>query len=272
MLTDFQHELLVLLAANRSPDSAFAGGAVLNRDNPRMSRDLDIEHASIEATIASFEIDRRVLERAGYAVALNERFPIHRGHIQAAASRGDKVTLLEWTTDSAARFFPVLKDEVFGWALHPLDLATNKILALAGRREPRDYYDIVELHRHGTAVAALAWAAFGKDAGLTPELILDEIARNSNYTADQLKQIDVPGQLDPVALKRDFLAGIAAARDLFATLPYEQAGFLYLDANERACAPDPAAVAAGRLVLHGVTVGGAWPSALPDQPRGTPSP
>ena len=57
----------------------------------------------------------------------------------------------------------------------------NKVLAMAGRREPRDYYDVVRLHQSGVPLAALAWAAPAKDPGFTPELIIDEINRNSNY-------------------------------------------------------------------------------------------
>ncbi len=260
MLTEFQRELLRLLAANRSPNSVFAGGAVLNREGSRLSRDLDIEQYSVEATAASFQADRSVLEAHGYEVEVSGGYPLHRGHIQAVASGGQQATRLEWTTDSAVKFFPAVEDEEFGWCLHPLDLATNKILALAGRREPRDYFDIVQLQRGGITIAALAWAAFAKDAGLTPELILDEIARNSNYTATELKAIQTTEPIDPVALKRDFLAGIAEARDLFARLPYEQAGHLYLDHDRRACRPDAKAVETKTLVLHGATVGGAWPT------------
>jgi hypothetical protein len=40
--------------------------------------------------------------------------------------------------DNDFRFFPAQRDEVFGYVLHPLDLATNKAMAAAGRREPRD--------------------------------------------------------------------------------------------------------------------------------------
>lgn len=40
-LTDLQSRLLRLLAAHRSPDSYVAGAAVLNRDGPRFSGDID---------------------------------------------------------------------------------------------------------------------------------------------------------------------------------------------------------------------------------------
>ena len=41
-LTDFQRELLAVLAKGRNPNSHFAGGATLNRNNPRLSDDFAI--------------------------------------------------------------------------------------------------------------------------------------------------------------------------------------------------------------------------------------
>jgi hypothetical protein len=38
---------------------------------------------------------------------------------------------IEWTRDSAFRFFPLVGHDDFGLVLHPFDLATNKVLALA---------------------------------------------------------------------------------------------------------------------------------------------
>ena len=40
--------------------------------------------------------------------------------------------------DSEFRFFPVMKDETFGYVLYRVDLATNKVTAAAIRREVRD--------------------------------------------------------------------------------------------------------------------------------------
>jgi hypothetical protein len=45
---------------------------------------------------------------------------------------------LEWVADSDFRFFPTIRDETFGYIPHPVDLATNKVAAAYGRREPRD--------------------------------------------------------------------------------------------------------------------------------------
>jgi len=38
---------------------------------------------------------------------------------------------------------PPIEVEAVGFVLHPVDLAINKVLALAGRDEPRDMIDIL---------------------------------------------------------------------------------------------------------------------------------
>jgi hypothetical protein len=36
-------------------------------------------------------------------------------------------------------------DDLFGYVLHPVDLAINKLMAAAGRREVRDVIDLVTI-------------------------------------------------------------------------------------------------------------------------------
>jgi hypothetical protein len=58
------------------------------------------------------------------------------GKPDATVSRGGEAMRLEWVTDAAFRFFPTQPDELFGYVLHPIDLATNKASAAADRRGP----------------------------------------------------------------------------------------------------------------------------------------
>src|ERR1700723_1847075 len=52
-------------------------------------------------------------------------------------------------SDADFRFFPAIADALFGYRLHVADLATNKALAAAGRREPRDVLDLIYIdERH----------------------------------------------------------------------------------------------------------------------------
>jgi hypothetical protein len=41
---------------------------------------------------------------------------------------------------------PHCPHQTFGYVLHPVDLAMNKVMAAAGRRELRDVIDLVPVH------------------------------------------------------------------------------------------------------------------------------
>jgi hypothetical protein len=47
----------------------------------------------------------------------------------AAVTKGDDGTRLEWVVDCDFRFFPTMRDEVFGYVLHSVDLAMNRVMA-----------------------------------------------------------------------------------------------------------------------------------------------
>jgi hypothetical protein len=76
---------------------------------------------------------------------------------------------LEWVADSDFRFFPTIRDEVFGYMLHPINLAANKVAAAYGRREPRDVVDLLTIHEQILPLGAAVWASVGKASGFTPE-------------------------------------------------------------------------------------------------------
>ncbi len=261
-LTPLQRRVLRVIAKNRSPDSRVAGGAPLARLSGRTSDDIDIFHDAAEAVLRAAEIDADALKAAGFGIELTNR---GRSVVDGVVGRSSgESTRIQWSQDSAVRFFPAVKDRLFGYRLHDLDLAVNKVLAMAGRREPRDYYDLIRLHEAGMRLAILAWAAPAKDAGFTPELILDEVNRNSNYREGELKAEFADA--DPRAMKKVLLAATREARDLFPSLPLAQVGHLYLDRKGRAVLPDPQGVREGRLTLHGAVVRGAWPE-LPEERR-----
>jgi hypothetical protein len=266
-LTELQKRILRVIAEHRTPDSHVAGGTALMADRERYSSDIDIFHDASGAVATCAASDVAALKNAGFTVDVAQR---GEAFIEADVSdeNGD-FAKLQWAVDSAVRFFPAVKDAVFGYRLHELDLAVNKVLAMAGRREPRDYYDVVRLHEAGIALAALAWAAPGKDAGFTPELVIDEINRNSSYTEDQMRaSITSAAVPDLRRMKATLLAATSEARALFPRLPLEQVGQLYLGPDGRAVLPDPEGVAAGLLTLHGASARGAWPRLTPAAPGG----
>ncbi len=109
---------------------------------------------------------------------------------------------MEWVFDSAFRFFPVEPDLDLGWRLNFWDVATNKVLALAGRSEVRDLVDVVYLHEQHLCLGALAWAAAGKDPGMTPEAIIHWARRNAIYRPEDLSDLQLSAPLNLTMISR----------------------------------------------------------------------
>jgi hypothetical protein len=179
-LSSLQIEILRLLASHRDPESFVGGSTPLNRNTLRYSGDIDVFHDREERVSAAALNDASVLEAAGYAVKWLRQLPsIHTAQIQS----GNESTRLEWVADSDYRFFPAIKDELFGCVLHPVDLAINKAMAAAGRREVRDIVDLLITHEAVLPLGAIVWAAVDKSPGFTPEGLIAEIRRNSSHSA-----------------------------------------------------------------------------------------
>jgi hypothetical protein len=253
-VTEFQKEVLRLLARNRDPNSFVAGGTVINRDvdSPRFSRDIDIFHDAEEAVRISFERDSGLLEVSGFDISTTINQP---SFVRAIITRGADELKLDWAVDSAFRFFSAQQDEEFGYALHPLDLATNKVLAIAGRFEARDFIDVMYFERQGISLGLLAWAAAGKDPGLTPDLILDNCKRFSRMDPEQFRQVLGRSNLNYVQLRSDWFNMIERAQAVVESLPPAEVGCLYLDQNGKLVDP----ISHPEATLHFGSVGGAIP-------------
>jgi hypothetical protein len=142
----------------RGPDSYLAGGAALHvaPNSHRFSNALDFFHDSEERVATAFAADAEVLRRAGLGLEVELSQP---GHIRALVSQGSDSTRIDWAHDSSWRFMPPVRVEGGGYLLHDIDLAINKLLALAGRDEPRDYVDILYVHERVLALGALCRAS-----------------------------------------------------------------------------------------------------------------
>jgi len=167
--------------------------------------------------------------------------------------------LVEWVFDSAFRFFPVEPDELAGWRLNLYDAATNKLLALMGRGEPRDYLDILFFHQRHLSLGALCWAAAGKDPGVNPFMILQECQRTTHFRPEQFRELQLAAPLDLQGWKRIWIEASNAAESLLQRLPAEEVGCLYLDAGGKPVTPDPASAEFSTLRRHFGSVRGAWP-------------
>ena len=225
-LTKLQKEVCTLIAANRvsSGESYIAGGTALNYaiNAQRLSHDIDIFHDSNEALRISYENDCELLEAENYRV---EVIRDARSFIEVVVSNGDERVVLQWLRDSAFRFFPLVQDNQFGLVLHPFDLATNKVLAMVGRLEVRDWVDVINCSKKIQSLGLMAWAASGKDPGFSPVAILSEAQRSSRYSKVELDQLDFAEfEPDIVSLSCEWKKILANAYREIALLPHEQAG------------------------------------------------
>jgi hypothetical protein len=257
-IADFEKTVLRLLAANRNPESFVAGATVLLRDEKshRWSQDIDVFHDTAESLKSAADADAAVLEKHHYQVTWDNVQPTFR---RALIARDGRMTKLEWVFDSAFRFFPVQPDAELGYVLNFWDAATNKVLALAGRGELRDYLDVLHLHRQHLSLGSLVWAACGKDTGYTPQFLIEEAQRLARYPASLLANLTLREPVDLVDCKKQWLAAASAARALFDQLPAEEIGCLYLDAAGKPVTPDPASAEFPALRRHFGAVRGAWP-------------
>jgi hypothetical protein len=176
-LSKIQSDVLRLLASHRDPESYVAGATPLNRSAARYSSDIDVFHDREERVASAASADTETLQAAGYAIAWLRQLPLV---YTAGVTQGDAGTRLEWVVDSDYRFFPTMPDEMFGYVLHPVDLAMNKAMAAAGRREVRDLVDLVTVHETILPLGAVIWAAVEKAPGFTPEGLIAEMQRNAS--------------------------------------------------------------------------------------------
>jgi len=267
-LTSFQRDICRILAERRrnGGESYVAGGVALNEllRQPRLSRDVDLFHDTEAALAATWPADRATLEAAGCAVQVTRET---LGFVEAVATRAGQTLLIQWARDSAFRFFPLLEDQLLGLTLHPLDLAANKVLALVGRLEPRDWIDVLSCDEKLQPLGYLVWAACGKDPGFSPLSLLAEARRSSRYSQTELQSLDFAGPMpDAAALSRQWHATLQRAQHICTLLPAPEAGKCVLTHGGDLCryAPDelhdPAKLET--LKFHPGSIGGTWPRIL----------
>ncbi len=259
-LTDFQGALLVTLAAAPNEDRYLAGGAAIHfaPTSTRYSDDLDFFHDSEVRVAKAFAADRALLDEAGYAVEVEVSQP---GFIRAIVRRGEGATRVDWAHDSAWRFMPLVHDPLGGLLLHPVDLAINKVLALAGRDEPRDFVDILHVHQHVLPLGALCWAAVGKDPGFTPLSLLELLKRRGRNRPEDFARLHLAEPFDLPAAKQTWLAALEDAEQFIRSRPADEAGALYYSTvTQRFIVPTADQdLAASGIVLHFGGPGGVVP-------------
>lgn len=259
-LTDFQRGVLAVIAPNRAPDSYLAGGTALHfaPESARYSHDLDLFH-DLETRVAeAFSADTSLLRSAGYELEILLSQP---GFIRAIVSRDGRSTQVDWAHDSAWRFMPTVRDELGGYLLHPMDLATNKALALAGRDEPRDFVDVLYILETLLPLGPLVWAAVAKDPGYNPSSLLEQLRRRGKVRPEEISRLDLSRPFDVESAKRAWRSALDEAERFIQERPPDEAGCLYWSPERiRFVAPDPSAsIEEQGLILHFGRMGGVLP-------------
>lgn len=253
-LSKIQTEILRIIAQHRDPQSYVAGATPLNREMARFSQDIDLFNDREERVEIAAETDAAALRAAGYQVSWVRRLS---AIFTAAVEKGGEVTRLEWVVDSDYRYFPTVRDGQFGFMLHPVDLALNKMMAAAGRREVRDIVDLAMVHEKILPLGALAWAAVEKFPGFTPEGLIGQIRRNLHHPREEWNRLASAEAIDPDQVLARLREALDEAEEFVARMPTDRFGALFLKDGE-VVQPDPERLE--NYQEHHGHRGGQWPS------------
>lgn len=227
-LSEIQKRILGLLTQNRHSGSHLAGASAIHAspDSNRYSGDLDLFHDNEQAVAEAYARDTQLLKESGFTIDTKLSQP---GFIRALVSDQTGAVLIDWAYDSAWRFMAPVVVEGMGHVLHPVDLAINKVLALAGREEARDWVDILYLDQNLISLGALVWAAVGKDPGLNPSMLLELLSRKGRVFQRDLDRLDLNIKVDLDALHQQWRHSLKDAKAFVNARPGNEAGHLYVD-------------------------------------------
>ena len=136
--------------------------------------------------------------------------------------------MVDWAHESAWRFLPLVPLRGGGVMLDPIDLAINKLVALANRREPRDLVDVLYADAHILPFAALVWAVVEKNPGLNPASYLEQFRRRT-LTPEDAAYLRFTGTYDVAAAARRFRELVNDADSFIAENTQREPGALLQD-------------------------------------------
>lgn len=226
-LSDIQRTVLAAISENRSEVSHLAGASAIQASpkSIRYSGDLDFFHDTEEAVAGAFAKDRGVLEKLDFSVSPILSQP---GFIRARVARQGEEVLVDWAHDSAWRFMPTISLEGIGNVLHPVDLAVNKVLALGGREESRDWVDVLYLDANFISLGAMVWAAAGKDPGINPDMLLGLLSRKGKIHQRDLDRLMLTPDVQLGDLHAQWTHSLREAHSFVTSRPPSEAGRLYI--------------------------------------------
>jgi hypothetical protein len=192
VLSPLQERIAEIVAGlDEAEGFALAGGAALiaRGDVRRQTRDLDFFGLSGDAVDRLAPAVRRALGAAGLVVGHAQANP---GFVRFIVSDGDERTELDLAAD--ARLFPAEPGRLAP-TLTGEELAVDKVLAVFGRAEARDFADLMALEpRYG--LDRLCELAAEKDLGFDPAVFAEMLGRFGRLRRDEFELDDARyGQL-----------------------------------------------------------------------------
>lgn len=173
MLSPLQEQVAGIIAGlEEAEDFVLAGGGALiaRGDVHRQTRDLDffgLTAAAVDRLVPAVD---RALREAGFVVHHLQENP---GFARLVVESADDRTAVDLAAD--ARLFPA-EPRRLAPMLSGEELAVDKVLALFGRAEARDFVDLMAVEsRYG--LDRLCELAVEKDRGFTPALFAEMLGR-----------------------------------------------------------------------------------------------
>ena len=157
---------------------------------------------------------------------------------------------------------PVQKHPRCGAILHPIDLAINKVLALAGRDEARDYLDVLHTHKDILPLGAQCWAACGKDPGFNPISLLELLKRRGKYRPDDFLRLHLREKVDVQILKKDWLQALDSAELFINSAMTKEVGCLFYSAKGKRFVEPNFSKNSADIIPHFGRPGGILPAIL----------
>ncbi|HVC70264.1 MAG TPA: nucleotidyl transferase AbiEii/AbiGii toxin family protein [Acidimicrobiales bacterium] len=187
MLTPLQRRIAAIIGGLPEAEQfALAGGGALiaRGDVERQTRDLDFFGPAPQDVNRLMPAVEKALQDAGMNVSRIREAP---GFVRLEVREHDEVTEVDLGAD--ARILPVERGEL-GPILAGEELAVDKVLAVFGRAEARDFVDLSAVaDRYG--LEYLCERALDKDRGFDPQVFREMLDRFDRLPRDEF---DVPNR------------------------------------------------------------------------------
>ena len=220
MLTPLQEEVAAVIAAlAEAKDFALAGGAalIMREQIERGTRDLDFFGLSAAAVDRLVPVAEQALRRSGFDV---ERVLSGTGFARLVVQGFGEQTEVDLAAD--ARLFPAELGRAGIPLLSSEELAVDKVLAVFGRAEARDFIDLMAMETQFD-LGRLFTLAAEKDPGFDPRVFADVVGRVSrlsraefpidDQTYEKLEQVVTRWRDRALELVREQSLGTGEQRD-----------------------------------------------------------